>query len=61
MNILWFVLFNGVDVKPKPRDLRKESNLEDIMKTILKEYEDKDGCKDEGFAQRLMKIFKDRW
>ena len=34
------------------------------MKMILKEYEDKDGCKGEGFVQeisRLMKIFKDQW
>ena len=34
------------------------------MKIILKEYEDKDGCKGGGFVQeisRLRKIFKDRW
>ena len=39
-------------------------NIEDIMKEIWKEYEDKDGCKGKGFFQeisRLMKIFKDRW
>jgi hypothetical protein len=36
-------------------------NIEDIMKEIYKEYEDKDGG---GYVQeisRLMKIFKDRW
>ena len=42
----------------------KKTNLEDIMKDILKEYEDKDGPKGEGYVQeisRLMKNFKDRW
>ena len=44
--------------------MKKIKNLEDIMKEIQKEYEDKDGSKGEGFVQeisRLMKIFKDRW
>ena len=39
-------------------------NLEDVMKGIQKEYEDKDGSKSGGSVQeisRLMKIFKDRW
>ena len=39
-------------------------NLEDIMKDIWKEYEDKDGPKGKGYVQeisRLMKNFKDRW
>ena len=39
-------------------------NLEDIMKEIWKEYEDKDGSKGGGSVQeisRLMNIFKDRW
>jgi hypothetical protein len=34
------------------------------MKMILKEYEDKDGCKGGGSVEeisRLMKILKDRW
>ena len=64
MNILWFVLFGRMNVKPKPRNLWKESNIEDIMKIILKEYEDKYGCKGRGSVQEissLMNIFKDRW
>ena len=39
-------------------------NIEDIMKDIWKEYEDKDGPKGRGYVQessRLMKNFKDRW
>ena len=45
MNILWFVLFGRINEKPKTEELMKrKSNLEDIMKMILKEYEDKDGC-----------------
>ena len=39
-------------------------NLEDIMKEIWKEYEDKDASKGGGFVQdisRLVKIFKDQW
>ena len=47
-----------------PRNLWRTSNIEDIIKMILKEYEDKDGCKGGGSIQaisRLMKIFKDRW
>ena len=39
-------------------------NLEDIMKDIQKEYEEKDGPKGGGYVQeisRLMKNFKDRW
>ena len=36
-------------------------NLEDIMKVIQKEYEDKDGGGSVQEISRLMKIFKDRW
>ena len=36
-------------------------NLEDIMKEIWKEYEDKDGRGSVQEISRLMKIFKDRW
>ena len=36
-------------------------NLEDIMKEIYKEYEDKDGGGSVQEISRLMKIFKDRW
>ena len=36
-------------------------NLEDIMKGIWKEYEDKDGGGSVQEISRLMKIFKDRW
>ena len=36
-------------------------NLEDIVKEIWKEYEDKDGRGSVQEIYRLMKIFKDRW
>ena len=36
-------------------------NLEDIMKEIWKEYEDKDGRGSVEEISKLMKIFKDRW
>jgi hypothetical protein len=36
-------------------------NLEDIMKEIWKEYEDKDGRGSVQEISRLMKIFKDQW
>ena len=36
-------------------------NIEDIMKEICKEYEDKDGRGSVQEISRLMKIFKDRW
>ena len=36
-------------------------NLEDIMKEIWKEYEDKDGRGSVQEISRLMKIFKDWW
>ena len=36
-------------------------NLEDIMKEIYKEYEDKDGGGSVQEISRLMKIFKERW
>ena len=36
-------------------------NLEDIMKEIYKEYEDKYGGGSIQEISRLMKIFKDRW
>ena len=65
MNVLWLVFFGRRNVKPKAKKLMKNiKNLEDIMKEIWKEYEDKDGSKGKGFVQeisRLMKIFKDRW
>ena len=44
--------------------MKKIKNLEDIMKKIWKEYEDKDGYTGGGSVQeisRLMKIFQDRW
>ena len=44
--------------------MKNIKNLEDIMKKIWKEYEDKDVSKGGGSVQeisRLMKIFKDRW
>ena len=44
--------------------MKNIKNLEDIMKEIWKEYEDKDGSKGRGSVQeisRLMNIFKDRW
>lgn len=44
--------------------MKNIKNLEDIMKEIWKEYEDKDRSKDGGSFQeisRLMKIFQDRW
>ena len=52
-------------MKPKANKLMNNiKNIEDIMKDIWKEYEDKDGPKGGGSVQeisRLMKIFKDRW
>ena len=44
--------------------MKKIKNIEDIMKEIWKEYEDKDGYIGGGSVQeisRLMKIFEDRW
>ena len=41
-----------------------KSNLEDIMKMILKECEDEDGYEGGGFVHEIsrpMKNFKDRW
>ena len=62
MNVLWLVSSGRRNVKPKAKKLMKNiKNLEDIMKEIWKEYEDKDGG---GYVQeisRLMKILKDRW
>ena len=42
----------------------EQQNIEDSMKMILKECEDKYGCKGRGYVQeisRLMNIFEDRW
>ena len=36
-------------------------NIQDIMKEIYKEYEDKDGGGSVQEISRLMKILKDRW
>ena len=46
---------------PKPRTYEEYQNIEDIMKGIWKEYEDKDGGGSVQEISRLMKIFKDRW
>ena len=63
MNVLWLVFSGRRNVKPKAKKLMKNiKNIEDIMKDIWKEYEDKDRSKGRGSIQeisRLMKIFKD--
>ena len=44
-------------------EFMKKPNLEDVMKMILKEFEDKDGCKGAGFVREIsspMKNFKDQ-
>ena len=41
--------------------MKKIKIIEDIMKDIWKEYEDKDGGGSVQEISRLMKIFKDRW
>ena len=63
MNVLWLVFFGKMNEKPKLRSLLRNSNLENNIKMILKECEDKDVYKGEGSVQeisRLMKNFKDR-
>ena len=41
--------------------MKNIKNIEDIMKEIWKEYEDKDGGGSIQEIYILMKIFKDRW
>lgn len=52
MNVLWLVFSGSRNVKPKAKKLMKNiKNIEDIMKDIWKEYEDKDGPKGGGYVQ----------
>ena len=64
MSVLWLVFFWQEECETKCQETYEEhKNIEDIMKMILKECEDKDGYKGRGFVQeisRLMKNFKDR-
>ena len=63
MNTLWIVFSGRMNEKPKMGSLWRKPNLEDIMKMILKEYEDEGGCKGRGYVcdiSRLTKNFKDQ-
>ena len=56
-------VFWQVECETKAEELMKKKNLQDIMKMILNECEEKDGYKGGGPFQeisRLMKNFKDR-
>ena len=55
--VLW-----QIECETKSQETYEEyQNLEDIMKEIWKEYEDKDGRDFFQEISRLMKIFKHRW
>jgi hypothetical protein len=51
MNVLWLVVFWKEECETKCQETYEEhQNIEDIMKMILKECEDKDGYKGRGFV-----------
>ena len=51
MNVLWLVFFWQEDCETKCQETYEEhQNLEDIMKMILKECEDKAGYKGGGYV-----------
>ena len=52
-----------MNVDPQLRSLWRKSNIEDIVKMILKGWRDKYGCKGGGYVlktSRLMNNFKDQ-
>ena len=62
MNVLWLGVLWQEECETQSQETYEEyQNIEDIMKEICKEYEDKDGGGSVQEISRLMKIFKDRW